>query len=402
MTATALTYDPFDPATIRWPFDLYRDLRDHEPVHYLEEHDTWVISRFFDVFAAARDTETFSSAQGLALGGGDIETLGLVPTIVMMDPPDHTAFRRLVSRGFTPRQVAEIEPAVRAFVGQRIDAMARRIADEGQADFVVELAGPLPSFVVATYLGVPAEDRGRFDGWSAAIVSAGAEGDVVGGAQQAVGELYGYFTDLLERRRVEPGDDMISALAHAELDGEAVSAEAVLGYAFVMIAGGNDTTTGLLGGAVELLTQRRDQRALLLDSPGLIHGAVDEFLRLTSPVQGLGRAVTRPVTVGGHDLEAGSRVHLLYGSANRDEREFGPTVDELDVTRSIDRIMTFTTGPHFCLGAAAARLQGRVALEELLARMPDFEVDGEVGQYAPGAFVRRFQSLPVTAPSLAR
>jgi cytochrome P450 len=399
-TATALAYDPFDPATIRWPFDRYRELRDRDPVHHLAEHDTWVISRFADVFAAARDTDTFSSARGLAFGGGDIEALGLVPTIVMMDPPDHTAFRRLVSRGFTPRQVAEIEPAVRSFVGERLDALAHRIADEGQADFVEALAGPLPSFVVATYLGVPPEDRDRFDDWSAAIVSAGADGDVVGGAQQAVGELYGYFTELLERRRVDPGDDLISTLAHAELDGQPVSGEAVLGYAFVMIAGGNDTTTGLLGGAAELLTQRRDQRALLVDRPELIGGAVDELLRLTSPVQGLGRAVTRPVTVAGQELPAGSRVHLLYGSANRDEREFGPTVDELDVTRSIDRIMTFTTGPHFCLGAAAARLQGRVALEELLRRLPDFEVDGSAGEYAPGAFVRRFRTLPVTAPSL--
>jgi cytochrome P450 len=164
-----------------------------------------------------------------------------------------------------------------------------------------------------------------------------------------------------------------------------------------MIAGGNDTTTGLLGGAAELLTEHPDQRQLLLDHPDLLPGAVEELLRLTSPVQGLSRAVTRPVTIAGHDLEPGSRVHLLYGSANRDEREFGDDAGTLDVTRSIDRIMSFTTGPHYCLGAAAARLQGRVALELLLARLPDFEVDAAAGVYAPGAFVRRFDSLPVTA-----
>lgn len=395
MTAT-VRYDPFDPATVRWPFEVYRELRDHDPVHHLPEHRTWVLSRFADVFDAARDPETFSSARGLSLGGGDIEVLGLAPTIVMMDPPDHTAYRRLVSRGFTPRRVAEIEPAVRAFAVERIESMRARIAEEGEADLVAELAGPLPSFVVAHYLGVPPADRPRFDGWSAAIVSANAAGDVIGLARDAIGELYGYFTDLLDRRRGEPGDDMISALAHADVGGEPVTLEAVLGYAFVMIAGGNDTTTGLLGGAAELLTERPDQRQLLIDHPALVPNAVEELLRLTSPVQGLSRQVTRPVVVAGQAIEPGERVHLLYGSANRDEREFGPDAGELDVTRSIDRILTFTTGPHHCLGAAAARLQGRVALEELLARMPDFVVDGAAGTYAPGAFVRRFERLPVT------
>ncbi len=357
----------------------------------------WVLSRFADVFAAARDTETFSSAQGLSYEGGDIEVLGLLPTIVMMDPPEHTAYRRLVSRGFTPRRVAGIEPAVRAFVVERISAMRDVIRDQGTADFIAELAGPLPSFVVAHYLGVPQADRGRFDGWTNAIVSANAAGDVIGGAQQAVGELYEYFTDLAERRRHDPGDDIISQLVHASLGDEPVPIEAVLGYAFVMVAGGNDTTTGMLGGSAELLTQRRDQRQLLLDRPELIPDAVEELLRLTSPVQGLSRTTTRDIERYGQTIPAGSKVHLLYASANRDHREFGPTAEELDVQRRIDRIMTFTSGPHHCLGAAAARLQSRVALEELLARLPDFEVDGDAGAYAPGAFVRRFTSLPITA-----
>lgn len=410
--ATQLHYDPFDPATVRRPWEVYRRLRDESPVHFVPYADLpghgavadrtghegfHVLSRFDDVFRAARDTGTFSSARGLSIDGGDIEALGLVPTIVMMDPPEHTAYRRLVSRGFTPRAVSTIEDAVRAFVVGRIEAMRERIRTEGTADFVSELAGPLPSFVVATYLGVPEEDRDRFDGWSASIVAANAAGDVIGGARHAVADLYAYFSELIERRRRHPGDDMISSLVQASIDGEPVSMEGILGYTFVMIAGGNDTATGLLGGSAQLLAEHPDQRQRLVDDPSLIAGAVEELLRLTSPVQGLSRFVTADTEVRGVVLPAGSRVHLLYAAANRDEREFGADADALDVGRRIDRLLTFTSGPHYCLGAAVARLQGRVAIEELLARFPDFEVDADAGRYAPGAFVRRFESLPMTA-----
>ena len=392
---TAIEFEPGDPATIRSPFETYRRLRDEDPVHRLSGHpDTFVLSRFDDVFAAARDTTTFSSASGLTLDGGDRKALGLAPTIVMMDPPQHTAFRRLVSRGFTPRHVTELEPAIRAFVADRLDRMSQRLDEDGIVDVIDALAKPLPSFVVAAYLGVPEEDRPRFDGWSHAIVSANAEGDVIGRAAAAVGELYRYFGELIERRRDEPADDLVSQLLAADVDGAELTVEEVLGFAFVMIAGGNDTTTGLIGGALELLSLWPDQRRRLVAEPGLLPGAVEEFLRLTSPVQGLGRLVTADVTMHGTTIRAGQRVHLLYGAANRDPREFGPDAEALDVGRDIRRILTFSSGPHFCLGASAARLQGRIALEELLARFPDFEVDVDAAEYAPGGFVRRFASLP--------
>ncbi len=383
-------YDPTDPATQRSPFALYERLREEAPLYRVEHPRFWVLSRFEDVFAAARDTATFSSAQGLTFEPGEIEKLGLAPTIVMMDPPDHTAFRRLVSRGFTPRRVAEIEGPVRAFVGERLD----RLAAGESTDLVEGLVGPLPTFVVASYLGVPAEDRHRFDQWTNAIVAANAEGEMLGRALGAVTELYGYFTELIERRRREPADDMITDLLAADIDGSELTVEEVLGFCFVMVAGGNDTTTGLLGGAAVLLTEHLDQRQRLIDDPAAIPNAVEELLRLTSPVQGLCRTTTRDVTLHGETVPAGSRIHLLYGAANRDPREFGPTADTLDVARQIRRIMTFSSGPHFCLGAAAARLQARVALEELLARMPGFTVDESASVYAPGAFVRRHESLP--------
>ncbi len=386
-------FEPRGGESWRDPFTMYQELRDADPVHRVAAGDYWVLSRFDHVFSAARDHQTFSSAQGLTFTYGERETLALdFSPMVMMDPPEHTAFRRLVGRGFTPRRVAEIEPSIRSFVVERIEDLRSR----GSGDLVADLAKPLPSFVVAHYLGVPAEDRDRFDGWTEAIVGASAEGDTMAAAD-AVVELAGYFGELIERRRIEPADDMTSTLVRAELDGGPVPVLDILGFAFTMVTGGNDTTTGLLGGAATLLTERPDQRRLLIDDPSLITGAVEEFLRLVAPVQGLARTTTRAVTIDGREIPPAKKVMLLYASANRDEREFGPDAAELDVTRRIDKILTFGSGAHHCLGAAAARLQARVALEELLARCPDFAVDAATATFAPGHFVRRHSSLPFVA-----
>ena len=385
---------PFVPRsgpTWRDPFGMYAVLRDDDPVHHVVDGDYWVLSRFADVFAAARDTATFSSAQGLTFHYGDIDAAGLAEAtpMVMLDPPEHTEFRRLVARGFTPRQVAAIEPDVRSFVVDRLEGLRRR----GGGDVVAELFKPLPSMVVAHYLGVPAEDRVRFDAWTEAIVAANAAGDALA-AREAVGELFDYFSHLIERRRSEPGDDAISELVAAADDGDGLPVLRILGFAFTMVAGGNDTTTGMLGGSAELLTARPDQRAVLVEHPQLIAPAVEELLRLTSPVQGLARTATRDVPIGDTTIPEGRKVLLLYGSANRDPREFGDDAEELRVERRPRQIMTFGYGAHHCLGAAAARLQARVALEELLTRCPRFEVDAAAGEFAPGSFVRRYQSLP--------
>jgi cytochrome P450 len=392
-------FEPRSGPSWRDPFAMYAALREHDPVHHVADGDYWVLSRHADVFRAARDTATFSSAQGLTFLYGEIERLGIDANrpMVMMDPPEHTAFRRLVARGFTPRQVAEIEPAVRSFARSRLAELRER----GDGDVVTTLFKPLPSMVVAHYLGVPAADRDRFDGWTDAIVAANAAGDPLA-ASHAVGELFEYFASLAERRRADPGDDTISELVRADPEAAPVDVAQVIGFAFTMVTGGNDTTTGLLGGAAQLLTEQRDQRARLLDDPSLIGDAVDELLRLTSPVQGLARTTTCDVEVGDRVVPAGRKVLLLYGSANRDPRAFGTDADELDVTRRPERILTFGYGAHHCLGAAAARLQGRVALEELLDAMPDFEVDADAGTFAPGHFVRRFESLPFVAGAPAR
>jgi cytochrome P450 len=253
---------------------------------------------------------------------------------------------------------------------------------------------PLPSMVVAHYLGVPECDRAQFDGWTDAIVAANSEAGSALGAGDAVMSMTGYFAELIERRRREPGDDTISHLVAA---GDGVDVLSILAFTFTMVTGGNDTTTGMLGGAVQLLQQFPEQRRVLVRQPDLITDAVDEFLRLTSPVQGLARTTTRDVTIGDTMIPAGRKTLLLYGSGNRDEREFGASAAQLDVLRKPRNILTFSHGAHFCLGAAAARMQSRVALTELLSRCPDFEVDLDAVVWAGGSYVRRPLSVPFRA-----
>lgn len=378
---------------------MYAALRDHDPVHRVQrpgDRDYYVLSRHADVLAAAVDTATYSSAQGLTVEYDELERIGLADNrpLVMLDPPDHTAFRKLVARGFTPRQVRTVEPQVREYVVERVE----RLRAAGGGDVVAELFKPLPTMVVAHYLGVPEADRDRFDEWTHAIVgasSAGAAGAVVGAAD-AVAELMGYFAELVERRRVEPGDDTVSHLVAAGVGDDQRGLLSILGYVFTMVTGGNDTTTGMLGGAVQLLEQRRDQRRLLLDDPSLVGPAVEELLRLTSPVQGLARTTTTDVELHGVRIPAGRRVLLLYAAANRDPRRYGADADELDVRRNPGQLLTFSQGSHHCLGAAAARMQARVALEELLARCPDFSVDLDGVAWAPGPYVRRPTTVSFT------
>ncbi len=380
---------PRSGETWRDPFGMYAALRERDPVHHVADGDYWVLTRHRDVLDAVREHETFSSAQGLTTEYGELERIGLAdnPPMVMTDPPVHTEFRRLVSRGFTPRQVESVEPTVRAFVVDRLD----RLLAAGGGDIVADLFKPLPSMVVAHYLGVPDEDRARFDAWTDAIVAANATA-TYDGVADAVGELMGYFTELIERRRHEPGDDTVSHLVAAGVAGDDAGLLSVLAFTFTMVTGGNDTSTGLLGGAVQLLSERPDQRALARHD---LPATVEEMLRLTCPVQGLARTTTRDVTVDGTSIPAGHKVLLCYGAANRDQDVYGPNADELDVTRDPRMILTFAHGAHHCLGAAAARMMGRVALDELLRRIPDFRVDLDAVTWAEGSYVRRPTVVPL-------
>lgn len=388
----AVRFVPRSGATWADPWSMYAALRDHDPVHHVADGDYWVLTRHADVDRAVRDHETFSSTAGLTTEYGELEAIGLAdnPPMVMTDPPEHTAFRRLVSRGFTPRQVESVEPAVTAFVVERIE----RLLADGGGDVVETLFKPLPSMVVAHYLGVPAADRERFDAWTDAIVAANSASDPAVGAA-ATADMAGYFAGLIKHRRDHPADDVVSHLVAA---GEGDSPDGllrILAFTFTMVAGGNDTTTGLLGAGLPLLAEAPDQlEAALADVPA----TVEELLRLTSPVQGLARTTTRDVVLDGATIPCGRKVLLVYGSANRDPRQFGPDADRLDVARRPRHILTFAHGAHHCLGAAAARMMARVTLTEFLRRVPRFTVDPASVTWAEGSYVRRPLTTRIAIP----
>lgn len=390
-------YDPYDPQMLADPYPAYRWLREHDPVHRHRD-GFWVLSRFEDIWSAVFDPAAFSSAQGITFTN-EVELLGLAPNLVMLDPPRHTELRGLIRQGFTPRRVAALEDGIRAFVRGRLELIARKAADGEPVDLHQDFSSTVPTFVLAELLGVPESDRPRFDPWVRALTrlqDQGFAGDELRGAGPAVGEMYEYFAAQIARRRAEPADDLLGALVAAGLDGERLSDWDILGFCFVMVAGGNDTTGSLISHGVMLLDGDHAQRELLVDDPSLIPGAATEFLRLESSVQGLARTTTRPVDIGGVELPAGAKVMMLYGSGNRDEREFGPDVEQLDVTRHIRRHLGFATGPHHCIGNHLARLQAKVAFTELLAAQPHIGVDLSRAERLLSSFTRGWISLPAT------
>jgi cytochrome P450 len=405
MTTTAdapIAYDPYDLTQLENPYPAYRQLRDHDPVHLHAgrdgDPDFYVLSRFEDIWDAVRRPDLFSSAHGITFRNETVE-LGLAPTIVMLDPPVHTRLRGLIGSAFTPRRVSRLEDELRTFVRARIDVMERKAADGEPIDVHVDFSSPLPTFVLGTLLGIPEFERVRFDPWVSGLVrlqNAGFSSDGLGDAAESVAEMYGYFSDVIAARRTEPKDELLGALVAAEIDGERLTDWDILGFCFVMVAGGNDTTGNLISHGVLLLDDDHAARERLVAEPGLIGGTLVEFLRLESSVQGLARMTTAPVTIRGVDIPAGVKVLMLYGSGNRDEREFGPDADRLDIARDVKRHLAFSSGAHFCIGSHLARLQARVAFEDLLARQPEIGVDPAAGQRLHSSFVRGWLSLPAT------
>jgi cytochrome P450 len=406
-------YDPLDPGVLEDPYPAYAWLREHDRVHHHPaDHRApafWALSRFDDVWDAVRRPEVFSSASGLTFFEDEIGQLGIPPTIVMLDPPRQPQLRALIGRGFTPKRVMALEDRIRHFVRARLAEMSERHADGAPIDFHAHFASTIPTYVLAELLGVAESDRTLFAPWVQALTrlqndgfgSAALTGSKAApGALQAMTEMLDYFSAAIAARRAEPRNDLLGALVAAELEGPDGATERltdwdILGFCFVVVAGGSDTTASLISHAVMLLEHVPDQRQLLLDDPGLIPGALLEFLRLESSVQGLARTTVVDVEVDGGTIPAGEKVMMLYAAANRDPREFGEDADHVDVRREIRRHLAFGSGPHFCIGSHLARLQARVALEELLRVHPWVAVDPASGTRHRSAFVRGWVSLPV-------
>lgn len=392
MTDQLLTYSPFDPAMITDPYPVYRELRDHAPVYWSAEASSWVLSRYDDVSAALGDPATYSSASGVypTPPGVDMTELFL-PMLVMSDPPRHTQLRQIVSKAFTPRRVAALETAVHTIV----DDLLGQAPATGTWDFVSGFSGPLPAIVIADLLGVPRADQDRFRTWSTTLIQSNPIRGEMGVGLEAAAALYDYFSTFLAERRAHPEDDLMTALVHAEVEGQYLSEEELLGFCLLLLVAGHETTTNLLSNGAVLLAAHPESRQQLADDPELVPPAVEELLRYDSPIQGIGRTLTRPIELHGQRMESGQSVLLLFGSANRDDRAF-PDAEVFDIGRRPERHLGLGRGIHFCLGAALARMETRIALQALLSRRTfGWDVDLPAAVRLDSGPIRGYAALPV-------
>lgn len=379
-----MEFDPLIQTTSDDPHPVYAWLRDEDPVHFCAKRDMFVLSRHADVLAAVRDPETFASGEGIVPSGFKPDE----PTLIVMDPPAHTAMRKHVMRAFTPRRMEGMIPRVRQIARELLDAWP----EGGEVDAFERFTDPLPIAVMAELLGVDASDRPLFKRCGDAIVySSGADPETIRGAQR---ELEAYLEDVFERRRRAPGGDLISLLLSPSDEGTALSHRELLGLCFTLLVAGTETTTSALGNALWLLDRHPEIQRRLVEDPSRIPAAVEEILRYESPVQGLSRVVRRDVELHGRRIPKGARVHLLWASANRDPRAF-PEPDRFDPERTPNNHLAFGFGIHFCLGASLARTELRVGLEELLARAPGFRLDTRGLRRLPSDTNRGFGRLPL-------
>jgi len=379
-------YDPYAYATHEDPYPVYAALRNDAPAYIDEERGFWALSRYDDVRAAIDDWHTYSSTGGITLERG---SESVEPMLIEMDPPRHTELRALVSRSFTPKRVADLEAPTRAKAVALLDAAGPAF------DAIQDFAALLPMAVISTMLGIPEADQDEVRGWSDAMLHREAgESDLTPEGLEGATRLYGYLHALVEERRARPGADMTSALVSASDDARSLSHNEVMGFLFLLVIAGNETTTKLIGNALYWLWRFPDQRARLLADRGAIVGGVEEVLRYDTSTQGLARLLTRDVDLHGVTLPAGMKGLLLFGSANRDPRRWD-RADELDVRRNPAGHVAFGHGIHHCLGAALARLETRVALEELLPRLGEYEIDESASARVHSGNVRGFARLPI-------
>ncbi len=391
--ADELAADPTVPGYYLRPdyYDLLAALRREAPVHeFMPGMRT--IARYDDIREISRDPARFCSSMG-ALVNDPMRTWerpAKAPSILHMDPPDHVGFRKLVNREFTPRAIGGLEPRIRELARTVLD----RTPDTGVFDFVDLVAAPFPLLVIAELLGIPDGDRSEFRRWSDATIEATDKPpeETAG----ATGELFVYLSQHIDAKTADPGDDVVSLLVGAELDGRGLDRGELLIFLLALLVAGNETTRTLISGGTQVLFEHPEQRRDLVADPSLIPTAVEECLRWVTPIQAFARTVVADTVVGGVEVKALDYLVLLYASGNRDEAVFGPTADRFDIRRAANPPhLAFGFGEHLCLGAALARMETRILFEEMLARHPEYAVAGEP-EWVASSLVRGMHTMPLT------
>jgi cytochrome P450 len=387
-----LSYDPTDWQTHIDPYPIYARLREEAPIFHNEKLGFYALSRFEDVWDAHLDHETFSSTMGPSLEQG----IKAIPMMIMMDPPQHTRVRQLVSKVFTPRRVAELETTVRQITRDRLAGLE----PGDQIDLFERLGSSMPMDVISTLLGVPAEDRDRIRHLTNTAMHREGGLEIPAASKEAHAQVFAYYVSFIKERQARPGDDLLSDLIGAEIrrdDGSLTKLgfEELLGFCILLGNAGHETTARLICNSAVTLARNPDQRRQLVNADQkLMENAVEELLRIDPPSQVQGRWTLRPWTRHGVTIPENVRVLLLTGAAHRDPQQF-PDPDRFDIHRKLDRTVHFGQGHHLCLGKSLARQECRVAFEEILARFPDYEVDEKNLEWAHNNNVRGYSKVPM-------
>ncbi|BBZ41567.1 cytochrome P450 [Mycobacterium conspicuum] len=391
--ANDVYFDPYDVDLIADPYPMFRRLREKAPLYYNEQHDFYALSRFADVDDALVDYQTFSSARGAIL---EIikANIDIPPgTVIFEDPPIHDIHRKLLSRMFTPRKVNALEPKIREFCSRSLDPLI----GAGGFDFVADLGAQMPMRVIGMLLGVPEEDQEAARDFANAQLRTEA-GKPMKASMDNVGSP-DFFGQYIDWRAEHPSDDIMTELLNVEFEDETgtvrrLTRDELLTYVGVVSGAGNETTTRLIGWAGKVLAEHPDQRRALVEDPSLIPAAVEELLRFEPPAPHVSRYVTRDIEYYGQRVPEGSVMMMLIGAANRDHRQFPPDGDVFDIRREVRQHLTFSVGTHYCLGSALARLEGRIALEEILKRFPEWDVNLAEAKLSPTSTVRGWETMP--------
>jgi cytochrome P450 len=395
-------FNPLTPNILADPYPMYRSILEHNPVSWNPMMEVWVLARYDDVdfvlmhpnLSAQRQRARNRFAQMVEQQQQRFGPFSRAQTMLSSDPPEHTRLRRLVSKAFTPRAVEELRPRIQEIVDFLLDEAERR----GSMDLVHDVAYPLPVIVIAEMLGVPAEDRADFKRWSDEVVATlggpMTPPEVLERARQAIESLAAYLMPIIKERRERPQNDLISGLIAAEEQGQVLSEDEIFSTAILLLIAGNETTTKLIGNSMHALLTNPDQLQLLRADPSLMKSAVEELLRFAGPVQATGRVLKEDMEVAGQQMKEGDTAFVLLAAANRDPAKWGPTANELDLTRNPTDHLAFGDGIHFCLGSPLARAEAQITIGSLVQRFPGMRLAGEP-EWGGTFIIRGAKKLPV-------